>query len=228
MMDVTGINNVMGATQGTERSPSGVLGKDDFLKLLTVQLEHQDPLSPMENQDLIGQLAQFSSLEQLENINANLQSSMNLDLILTQVLNNTAAAGLIGKTVVAEGGRVSLDSSDSAQIHFDLEADAERVTVEILDDGGVVIRTIERQGLTAGRHEIVWDGKDDEGRDRADGTYQVRTRAFGPDGEEVDSAPLVVGKIAGVKFKNGEAILIAGDVEIGISEIIEILGEDSK
>lgn len=227
-MDVTGVGNMIGVTQDTGRSPSAALGKDDFLKLLTVQLEHQDPLSPMENQDLIAQLAQFSSLEQLENINANLQSSMELDLILTQVLNNTAAAGLIGKAVVAEGGEVRLISPDSAQINFDLEADAQRVTIEILDDSGVVIRTIERQDLAAGRHEVVWDGTDEEGRDRADGTYRVRVRAFDRNGEEVVSTPLAIGEITGVKFENGEAILIASGLEISISEILEILGEDSR
>ena len=61
-----------------ERDPSkNSLGKDDFLKLLTVQMSHQDPLSPMDNRDMIAQLAQFSSVEQMTQVNKNLESMKN-------------------------------------------------------------------------------------------------------------------------------------------------------
>jgi flagellar basal-body rod modification protein FlgD len=224
-MQVNGIDTIYALAGSTARDPSSVLGKDDFLRLLTVQLQHQDPLTPLDNEDLIAQLAQFSSLEQLENINSNLQNNMDLDLILTQVLNNTAAAGLIGKTVVAEGDQVALDSSGSTTIHFDLASDAKRVVVRILDEGGAVINTIEQQDLLQGRNEFTWDGKDSSGNSRGEGTYQVTIEAFDREGNPVDSRPLTIGQITGVKFEDGEARLMVHGIMVGIAEILEILAE---
>jgi flagellar basal-body rod modification protein FlgD len=225
-MDVNGISSLYGSTQDPLRDPTRVLGKDDFLRLLTVQLQHQDPLTPMENQDLIAQLAQFSSLEQLENINANLQSSMDLDLILTQVLNNTAAAGLIGKTVVAKGGAISLDSSNEVEMNFDLASAAGRVVVTVLDDTGAIVRMIEQQDVGAGRNQLIWNGLDNDGRNRGEGSYRFRVEAYDAEGESIEATPLVMGEISGVKFENGEAVFMIGNLEVGIGEILELTTKD--
>lgn len=224
-MEISGVNSLYGAVGETARDPVSVLGKDDFLRLLTVQLQHQDPLSPLDNEDLIAQLAQFSSLEQLENINTNLENAMDLDLVLTQVLNNTAAAGLIGKTVIAQGDEVDLASSGSAEIHFDLASEAERVVITVTDETGAVVRKIEHQEMEQGRHCIDWDGKDNEGHSRSEGKYLFRVEAYGSDDTAVDVTTLVLGEIAGVKFVDGAAVLIVGGLEIGISEILEILAQ---
>jgi flagellar basal-body rod modification protein FlgD len=225
-MEVNGLDGLYSAAQNAARDPSRVLGKDDFLRLLTVQLQHQDPLTPMENQELIAQLAQFSSLEQLENINANLEASMDLNLILTQVLNNTAAAGLIGKTVVASGGEVNLGSSGEAEINFELGSATARVVVTVLDESGAVVRTIEQQDMAAGRHQITWDGLDSAGRNRPEGSYSFRVEAYDEEGETLDATPLIIGEINGVKFKNGEAVFIIDGLEIGIGEILELIAEN--
>jgi flagellar basal-body rod modification protein FlgD len=222
-MEINEVDALFGSASDTARDPTRVLGKDDFLKLLTVQLQHQDPLTPMENQDLIAQLAQFSSLEQLENINANLQSSMDLDLILTQVLNNTAAAGLIGRAVVAEGSEVKLESSGEAAVHFDLDADADRVVLSILDDTGAVVRTIEQKDMTAGRNEITWNGLDNTGNERPEGSYGFRVEAYDQEGDSVGVTQLIIGEISGVKFQNGEAVFIVGGLEVGIGDIVELM-----
>jgi flagellar basal-body rod modification protein FlgD len=74
----------LGQAQSNEK-PSGELGKDDFLKLLVGQLRHQDPMNPMEDKDFMGQMAQFSQLEQMTNVASTLQ--------------NDRAFGLIGRTV---------------------------------------------------------------------------------------------------------------------------------
>jgi flagellar basal-body rod modification protein FlgD len=227
-MAITGIESIYGTSTGVTREPASELGKDDFLKLLTVQLQHQDPMTPMNNEDLIAQLAQFSSLEQLENINTNLQNNMDLDLILTQVLNNTAAAGLIDKVVAAQTDELHLDSSGSAQVSFDLASDAERVVVTIKDESGAVVRTIEAEDLIAGRNEITWDGKDNDGRTRSEGKYRFEVEAFDRNGEAVDTTSLVVGQVTGVRFVEGQPVLIVGGLEIPISEVLEIVGEESE
>lgn len=225
MTEISGVSSLYGATGGVGREATSELGKDDFLKLLTVQLQNQDPLSPVENEDFIAQLAQFSSLEQLENINANLQDSIDLDLILTQVLNNTAAAGLIGKTVVADGGKVHLAESGSSEIHFDLASDTDHVVIRITDESGAVIQTLRQDNLAAGRNKVEWNGDDSQGNRRSEGNYTIEIEAYDGQDNSIEVTPLLVGEITGVRFEDGEARLLVGGLELGIGEIHEILAQ---
>ena len=224
------IQGVSGFETGTESvfTDSRIMGKDDFLKLLTVQLQHQDPLEPQDNTEMVAQLAEFSSLEQLENMNQNLASSLDLDLILTQVLNNTAAAGLIGKSVLANGNAVEIEEAgESSSVNFDLAANAESLTVTIYDESGTLIRTIEETGIEAGRQSLEWDGKDSSGNDVSAGTYTFQVTATDGEGNSIGVTPLVMGSVDVVKFVNGEAVLILDGIEVSISEIIEIYQEEA-
>jgi flagellar basal-body rod modification protein FlgD len=228
LADVSSVSGLYGSTQDILRDPTRTLGKDDFLRLLTVQLQNQDPMSPVQNEDFIAQLAQFSSLEQLENINSRLQDGIDLDLILTQVLNNTAAAGLIGKTVIAEGGSVHLGESGSADIHFDLASAADHVVIRITDESGAVVETLRDTDLAAGRNHVTWNGEDSQGTRRTEGTYQVEIEAYDAQDNSIDVETLVVGEITGVRFEDGEARLMVGGLELGIGEIVEILAQADK
>ena len=116
------------SSQGDQTSyftGGATLGKEDFLKLLMTQLQYQDPLNPMDNQDFMAELAQFSSLEQLQNVNSNLQANF----LLTQSLNNSLATNLIGKRVIALGSQVYLGRDSGEEITFDLSAAAGSLTV---------------------------------------------------------------------------------------------------
>jgi flagellar basal-body rod modification protein FlgD len=224
------IQGVSGFETGTESvlGDSRILGKDDFLRLLTVQLQHQDPLEPQDNTEMVAQLAEFSSLEQLENMNANLASSLDLDLILTQVLNNTAAAGLIGKSVLANGNAVEIvESGDDATVNFDLAANADSITVHVYDETGTLVRTIEETAMEAGRQSLEWDGKDSSGNDVSAGTYTFQVTAADGEGNSIGVSPLVMGSVDVVKFVNGEAVLVLDGIEVSISEIIEIYQEEA-
>ncbi len=225
-MDILGVSSATGS-QDTLLPSTSVLGKDEFLRLLTIQMQNQDPLDPLDNKELIAQLTEFSSLEQLENMNTNLENTVNLDLMLTQVLNNTAAAGLIGKSVVAEGDQVELDSVDSVSLNFDLASEARRVVITIHDSAGTAIRTIETENLQAGRNEVSWDGTGSDGRRAAQGIYTFKVQAFDASDNPIDVTTLVVGEIGKVKFSEGEAIIMVAGLEIPISQIVEIYEEES-
>jgi flagellar basal-body rod modification protein FlgD len=226
-MEVNGVDGSVSAAQDIARNPARILGKDDFLRLLTVQLQNQDPLTPLENTELVAQLAQFSSLEQLENIGSSLQDNLDLSIVLTQVLNNTAAAGLIGKQVVASDNQLVLGEADSAEINFDLDKDSATVRVSIMDQTGAVVKTIEADSLPAGRNGITWDGTDEAGRRAAQGKYTFKVEALDADGNAIGSTPLVIGEVMGVRFRDGEAVLLIGTTEVGIGNIIEIAGKSA-
>jgi flagellar basal-body rod modification protein FlgD len=217
---VTASQTAAGTTSSS--TTTGSLGTNEFLKLLTVQLQHQDPLSPLQNEEMLAQLAQFSSLEQLENMNTNLKSNLELNLLLTQVLNNTAAAGLVGKTIVASADNITLDSSGSAAVRFDLNGAAQRVVVTIKDQSGLTVRTMEAQGMAAGRNELSWDGKNADGKPVAAGTYSIAIQALDSEGKTVSATALFTGEVTSVRFKNGEAYLVVDGQEISIGDVLEI------
>ena len=99
MMSITPIDSSAVSTETQTSASAEILGKDDFLNLLVAQLQHQDPLNPAESTEFTAQLAQFSSLEQLSNINDNLK---NMELFQTSVTNSQAVS-YIGKEITAKG-----------------------------------------------------------------------------------------------------------------------------
>ncbi len=200
-----------------------ILGKDDFLKLLTTQLHYQDPLNPMEGTEFSAQLAQFSSLEQLQNINSSLQNSLDANYMLTTSINNTLAATVIGKDVKALGNQIYLSNSGEADIHFELDAAAKNVEIEILDENGTVKRTITMTDLEAGENSVTWDGKDKSGTELSEGVYSFRVKATDGEGSQISSQSYIYGTISGVRYGNNGTILMIGDLAVQMSDIYEIL-----
>ena len=194
------------------------LGKDDFLKLLVSQLKNQDPLNPMESTEFTAQLAQFSSLEQLTNMNKNLDY-----LLLYQTsINNAQAVGFIGKTVKAEGNSITVKDGTSDQVQFDLAGDAAGVNVFIYDASDNLIKTINCGALNDGEQSIEWDGTNDDGETVSDGTYTFEVSARDGSGDTIKASTYMTVKVTGVTFKDGNAYLLAGDTEISMNDIIEV------
>ncbi len=208
----------LGADQTLYSMGGTTLGKEDFLKLLITQLQYQDPLSPLNNQEFMAELAQFSSLEQLQNVNSNLQTSM----LLSQSLNNSSATNLIGKRVISLGNQVYLSGEGGEEITFDLAEDA-GVTIEIYDEEGNLIRTLKGGSLPGGRNQIHWDGEDGEGNQLPPGNYSFKVIAVDSESNVVDVTTYSTGLVEGVRFKEGNAVLILGDEEINLSDIVEVL-----
>lgn len=125
-------------SEGASLTGGASLGKNDFLKLLVAQLEHQDPLSPQEGQEFAAQLAQFSSLEQLTNVNDNLKAGQAFDL----AMSNSSMINLIGKTVDAPGNSFDLGKDESETLKFLLAQDSKDVTVNVYDSTGVNVASL--------------------------------------------------------------------------------------
>jgi flagellar basal-body rod modification protein FlgD len=202
---------------------SEVLGKEEFLKLLTVQLAHQDPLDPVSNEAFVAQLAQFSSLEQMQNMNRSLETSQLLD----RSINNSLAAGLIGREVRASGGSLRLESGRPAEFFVGLGA-AARVTVSIRNAAGQLVRSLEVGALTAGESRILWDGKDDAGEPLPGGDYRISVEAIDGAGRPVSASGATTGLVTGLRFSGGQALLIVNGREVPLDEVLEIRSSQSE
>jgi len=200
-------------------SPQKILSKDDFLKLFTMQLRYQNPLNPMNNTEFTAQLAQFSSLEQLQNMNTKIN-----DLLLYQnSLQNTMISNLIGKKVKISGNELNL--KENAEISYTLQEDASKVKISIYDAGGALVKEVELGQQTTGEKSYVWDGNDKNGTPLPEGQYSFAVEAFDASGTPVEVMTTVYGTVTGITFENNVTYLVIdGTYRTQLSEIKEIKG----
>ncbi|RLB57455.1 MAG: flagellar hook assembly protein FlgD [Deltaproteobacteria bacterium] len=195
------------------------LGKDDFLKLLIAQMQQQDPLNPADGAQFLAQLAQFTNLEQMVQINAKLDT-----LAMAQAsLSSTAVASLIGHTVTVRGDAVELVEGEQPALHFEMESNVESCTVTIRDQDGRVVRTMELGGCQAGSNEVIWDGCDDDGNRLPAGSYTFSVNGTDAQGRQVEGDGLVTGVVTGVSYDQGYPQLLLGQVRVSLGDVVEIL-----
>ena len=164
------IYSSLGATStGTDaKKKTESLGQADFLRLMTEQLQHQDPLNPMENSEFLGQLAQFSTVQGIQGLQTSMDS-FNGSLATDQMLRGAA---LVGRSVLVPSAKMSLGSEGNVN-GVVAAPDAGTVTFDITDANGQRVRKITVQAEKAGEVAFEWDGKDANGNRLAAGTYGV-------------------------------------------------------
>jgi flagellar basal-body rod modification protein FlgD len=168
--------------------------EDRFLKLLVTQLRNQDPMNPMENAELTMQLAQMSTVEGINRLNAGLEALMGSYRASQTLL----AAGLIGHQVFVAGDRLGLSAEGVAIGGMDLAQAAARVRISILDADGTVVRHLDLGNLPAGLSRFVWDGRDDSGTALpVDGSYRFVLDAE-VDGKTVKATALTLDQVYSV------------------------------
>ena len=217
-MAIAGLEPVSVSGTKLDKTTTEVMGKDDFLNLLVAQLQHQDPLNPLESNEFTAQLAQFSSLEQLNNINQNL-------VYLHQYqasIKDSQAVSFIGKTVEAVGNTVQIDNGNPGKIHFDLADNAEVMQVNLYDPFGGYVQTIDMGALNKGRHSLQLPGWDQQGNQLPDGRYTFEIMGVGTAGKPVAATPFVSARVTGVSFGNETTYVLAGDSMIPVSEIRKV------
>lgn len=223
-MDIPSTNDAAQATaplQQTQQQAqqSAQLGKQDFLQLLTTQLKTQDPMNPMKGQEFAAQLAQFSSLEQLLNINETLGSQSTSNGLLAARLNRSVAADFLGKQVQAGGNVLQWNGEDEVPLGFELAGPAADVTVTIRDATGRPVFQQDMGGLTAGFHEFAWDGNNGDGDEVPRGRYTFTIEAADTNGTAVEAAPFQNGAVDRVTFSDGEPTLWVNDTPIPLSQV---------
>jgi flagellar basal-body rod modification protein FlgD len=208
--------------QTAASSNQNIVDKDGFLKLLIAQMQNQDPFEPMENAEMMSQMAEFSTLEQLQNINGNLTSGLQWDLLFNQTINNTMATSLIGREIEATGNVLILGESGDAALRYELPEFAKDVTIQILDGSGNIVYTEHRTNVDAGTRDWRWDGTDESGARLAPGQYTVQFEARNTGDQLIQTQTHRVGIVQGVAYDNGGAYLIVDGQRISLSEIQRI------
>ena len=206
-----------GSTQGAALATKE-LDRDAFLNLLVTQLQNQDPLDPTDSVEFTAQLAQFSSLEQLGNVNDNLKQLQNFQASI----NNSQAVSLIGKEITASGDSLNFSNGQPAGCRFKLDGDAGLAVVSIYDQTGGFVKSFEGQNLAAGQHTLYWDGTDQYGNLAASGNYTFGVQAADADGNNIQTTTFFSEKVNKVIFENNTTYLIAGDQRVALGDIIEV------
>jgi flagellar basal-body rod modification protein FlgD len=205
--------------QGNVQAAVSELGSDVFLRLLVTQLQSQDPTNPVQNEDFVAQLAQFTTLEQATNTNDLLGDLIAQDTQRTQL----GLVNLIGRTVVSQGDMVSVGKEDQPILAYALSGDASVVTINILGKDGQVIRKIESNVLQhAGANKVQWDGLDAKGDRVPEGVYQFR--AIAEDLKKNVVPVLTFGRepVANIAFGADAPVVLQSGKTLNTQDIISI------
>lgn len=193
------------------------LGQADFLRLLTEQLKNQDPLKPLASNEFLGQLAQFSSVQGIQSLNASF-SALAAAVEGDQALK---AAALVGQTVRVESENFELGAEGSIAGAVEVPM-AGRVTLEILDASGAVVHRMETEAHGPGSHEFEWDGRGADGARLPPGAYRIAARVSA--GARTEAlTPLLDARVDSVSLtQSGLLLNLAGVGPVPLSAVQRI------
>lgn len=134
--------------------PGDEMGRDEFLQLLVAQLRNQDPMNPSNPEDFAAQLAQFSSVEQLVNINDTLAGQAASNEAMANALNQTSAMGVLGRSVLAPGNQVQLGPDADSNVVLGVGGEGGAATLTLLDADGEKVATLDLGDLGPGRQTV--------------------------------------------------------------------------
>lgn len=196
-----------------------VLGKDDFLQLLVTKLRYQNPMDPMADEDFIAQLAQFSTLEQMNNIAEGIASSNKWDFMMMQSINNNMAAGLIGREIRATYDGVYYDQISSPKINFTTQDFAKEITFTIRDSEGKIVNTIKVEDVQPGTDSITWDGTDLTGNRVDMGYYTIEATGTLGTGATFTPSLTLTGVVDAISYLDGAAFLNVNGTQIPLGDV---------
>lgn len=191
------------ATTGPQHAKNQ-LGKEEFLKIMLAQMKNQDPTKPLDSKEMASQLAQFSSIEQLVNLNKGMDT-----LSQKQDPNTKLMLGsLIGKTVDVETGRVFHTQGAKDQLSISVPKDTAKVKVMVLNAEGDLVKEWEETPLKDGTLQVTWDGQSDKHQAAKSGEYVFKFTASTPEGKSLSVSTASRGKIVGVDFSGKDPVLV--------------------
>lgn len=200
---------------------------DNFLTLLTQQLQNQDPLEPMSTEEFTRQLTQFAGVEQQIAANAKLDNLVNLQA--NQLLG--VGLGYVGNTVEFEGNNFKFDGENPVDLRYILNETSSETRINILNDEGNTVRTIQGD-LEQGSHMIQWNGTNDDGLTLPEGNYSIQVSAMNDEGAPIQTRTAVSGRVDGMDTIDGEIFLRvdngADGVNLPIQDVFSVKRPQSE
>lgn len=195
------------------------LDRSDFMTLFITQMQHQDPLEPMDSTDMASQLAQFSNME------ATMKMSDNLEKLLGYQVsqNNLQLLTLIGKEVQGAGNTMGVVEGKVSTTQYTLADAADSCRIEIYDSAGRMADTVELGYAASGLHDLTWDATTPSGTVVDDGQYTYNVVAINALGQKVDVDYRSTGRVTGVNFDGGKAqVTVDKSVTMNVADILVV------
>ncbi len=193
------------------------LGKDDFMTLLLVELQHQDPTEPMDSEKILSQTSQLASLESAENTNKTLQD-------LADSMGSTqqfSTIGAIGKTADLGSDAIVHDEGGSSSFEIYFPESIQQGSVEILDSNNNLVKSMDIGTNPSGVYQFTWDGLDSAGNGANSGIYHVKAKYTDQDGTARETR-LGAYPIESVRFDGGQTLLKLGSNYVPLENVKEV------
>ncbi|MBI1809877.1 MAG: hypothetical protein HYR75_08290 [Gemmatimonadetes bacterium] len=200
----------------------GAMGKDQFIQLLVAQLTHQDPMNPADSSQMASQLAQFSSVEQLMNINSQLTAQASSGAAMTSAVNNNSALNLIGKTVMVQDPQIAVGGTNATMnVSADIPSSGGTLTLTVKDQNGNTVRTQNIGAVTGGRQTYSLAGIT---TGLPAGNYTASFALTDGNGTVTNPATITSLRVDGVSYGTNGASITSGGRTISIGSVMQVFG----
>lgn len=196
------------------------MDQKDFMNLFITQLQYQDPMKPMDTNEMAAQLAQFS------NMDAMLKMSNSVDKLLEYQMSesNLQLLTLLDKDVQVLGNTVGVNDGVAGNGEYVLPQETDTCVIEIYDAGEHLIKVIDMGPMSAGEYDLDWDGLDMQDEAVEDGAYTYFVKAYDQAGQRLDVEYSVMGKVTGIEFDSGAALLtLDKHVSADVGSVVSVL-----
>lgn len=213
----TATSSTTATTNTKDGNPNGVLGKDDFMKLLLVQLQYQDPTAPMDTEKILTQTSQLASLESANNTKTALEK-------LSDSLGNTqqfSTISAIGRTADLGSDSIAHEKGSNTTFEVYFQTGVEQGSVDIKDGDGNVVQTLDVGTNPSGVYQFTWDGSDKNGNNVDSGIYHV-TANFTDGSGATHETRLGAYPIESVRFDSGSTFVKLGSNYVPLENVKEV------
>jgi len=216
-MNVADTVNNPSASSALASASQSMLEKDDFLKLLMTELQHQDPTDPMNSDKILSQTSQLATMESAQN------TQEALEKLSSSLSNNRdfSTISAIGKTADLGSGEIKLPQEGQTDFDIYFPEDIKSGQISIQDSDGNVIKTVSLQEQAGGVLNFKWDGTNNNGEQVQSGAYYANAQYLNQDGQQrqtrVGTYP-----ISSVKFDEGKTFLRLGSDYVSLDKVKEI------
>ena len=208
--------NYVDSSKQVRGTGSSKMDKDAFFKLMLAQLKNQDPTNPLKNHEMAAQLAQFSTLEQMTNMNTTLSEIKGGNKPIEQF----QALNLIGKKVSGDSSKISrADYDNEHEFKFNLPTDTKEANIKVFNQKGEEVREYKFNQLKAGENKISWNGQDERGRKTPTGQYKFQITAIGNDGQKILPKTDFEGVVTGIGFSAEGPVVQVGKQSVRLKDI---------